>query len=88
MWFSFLICILSASRPRAWPEEDCSQVCSLAMNIETKLTHGKGLIQVKNLTGEAIERAVNLTKEAIGNGPEFTTGGSGRDLPEPLFLAD
>lgn len=45
------------------------------MNIETKLTPGKGLIQVKNLTGEAIERAVNLTKEAIGSGPEFMTGG-------------
>lgn len=58
------------------------------MTIETKLTYGKGLIQVKNLTGEAIERAVNLTKDAIGNGPEFMTGGSGRDLPEPLFLAD
>lgn len=58
-------------------------VYGLPINIETRLTQVKGLIQVKNLTSEAIQvknltseaigRVMNLTYESLGCRPEFMT---------------
>lgn len=48
-------------------------VYGLPINIETRLTQVKGLIQVKNLTSEAIGRVMNLTYESLGCRPEFMT---------------